>query len=321
MRIIIKDKPADVGQWAATYIKQRIIDFAPTEKRLFVLGLPTGSSPIPVYRELVRMHKAGELSFKYVATYNMDEYVGISEDHPESYHAFMWKHFFQHIDIDPKNVHMLNGNANDLVAECQAYELSIQESGGIELFLGGIGPDGHIAFNEPGSSLTSRTRVKTLAYDTIVANSRFFDNDISKVPTMSLTVGVGTVMDAREVIILITGAHKAYAMYKCVEEGVSHMWTVSMLQMHPRAAIVCDEDATLELRVKTVKYFKGLEHTWNVANKDASLMKGDVASGLPSSMRGSPTLGMKRGRAEEMNGRMEQYRRDYSKGKKPRNSD
>jgi glucosamine-6-phosphate deaminase len=300
MRIIIKDKPQDVGLWVAKYIKERIKHFKPQAGRLFVLGLPTGSSPIPVYKQLVKFHKAGELSFKFVATYNMDEYVGIPEDHPESYHAFMWEHFFQHIDINPQNVHMLNGNAPDLLAECTAYEKSIQDSGGIELFLGGIGPDGHIAFNEPGSSLTSRTRIKTLAYDTIVANSRFFDNDISKVPTMALTVGVGTVMDAREVIILVTGAHKAYALYKCVEEGVSHMWTVSMLQMHPRAAIVCDEDATLELRVKTVKYFKGLEHTWSVATSD-KLMKGDVLwEGSKSDGKHSATvkevLGKKRSR-------------------------
>jgi len=137
----------------------------------------------------------------------------------------------------------------------------IEDLGGIELFLGGIGPDGHIAFNEPGSSLASRTRVKTLAYDTIVANSRFFGGDIAKVPTMALTVGVGTVMDAREVLILITGVSKALALHKCIEEGVSHMWTVSCLQQHPRACIVCDEDATLECKVKTIRYFKGLQDT------------------------------------------------------------
>jgi glucosamine-6-phosphate deaminase len=170
----------------------------------------------------------------------------------------MYDNFFKFIDIIPENVHILDGNAEDLEAECLKYEQLIEKYGGIELFLGGIGPDGHIAFNEPGSSLSSRTRVKTLAYDTVRANSRFFDNDISKVPKMALTVGVGTVMDAREVVVIITGAHKALAMHKCIEEGVNHMWTVSAIQMHPRACIVCDEDATLELRVKTVKYFKGL---------------------------------------------------------------
>ena len=171
-----------------------------------------------------------------------------------------------HLDIKPENAHLLDGNAPDLVAECNRYEALIAQHGGIELFLGGIGPDGHIAFNEPGSSLTSRTRVKTLAYDTIVANSRFFDNDISKVPKMALTVGVGTVMDAREVLIIISGIGKAYALYKCIEEGVSHMWTVSAIQMHPRACVVCDDDATMELRVKTVKYFKEVEAAEKRAN-------------------------------------------------------
>jgi len=150
----------------------------------------------------------------------------------------------------------LDGNAKDLKAECEEYERLIEAAGGVELFVGGIGPDGHIAFNEPGSSLVSRTRVKTLAQDTIIANARFFDGDISQVPKQALTVGVGTVMDAREVMVLITGAHKAFALYKAIEEGVSHMWTVSAFQQHPSAVFVCDEDATLELRVKTVKYFK-----------------------------------------------------------------
>jgi len=258
MRIIIRDNYDLVSKYVAEYVKDRILQFAPTPEKPFVLGLPTGSSPLGTYKKLVEFHKKGELSFKNVITFNMDEYVGIPENHPESYHAFMWNNLFKHIDIRPENAHILNGNAKDLNEECQKYEDDIKKVGGIELFLGGIGTDGHMAFNEPGSSLTSRTRVKTLAYDTIVANARFFDNDIHKVPTMALTVGVGTVMDAHEVVFIITGAHKAFALYKAVEEGVNHMWTVSMIQMHPRAMIVCDEDATGELRVKTVKYFKGL---------------------------------------------------------------
>lgn len=139
---------------------------------------------------------------------------GLPRDHPESYYYFMWTNFFQHIDIDPENAHILDGNAADLVAECNQFENMIKEAGGIELFVGGIGPDGHIAFNEPGSSLVTRTRVKTLAQDTLEANARFFGHDISKVPKQALTVGVGTVMDAQEVIVLITGAHKAFALYK-----------------------------------------------------------------------------------------------------------
>merc|ERR1712203_2304 len=144
-------------------------------------------------------------SFQYVITFNMDEYVGIAEDHPESSHRYMFDNFFKHIDIDPKNAHVLDGNAPDLVAECAEYERKIAAAGGIELFVGGIGPDGHIAFNEPGSSLVSRTRVKTLAQDTIITNARFFGGDINAVPKQALTVGVGTVMEAKEVMILITG--------------------------------------------------------------------------------------------------------------------
>jgi glucosamine-6-phosphate deaminase len=162
----------------------------------------------------------------------------------------MWDNFFKFVDVRPENVNILDGTAEDLQAECDRYEAKIASYGGIELFMAGIGPDGHIAFNEPGSSLTSRTRVKTLAYDTIIANSRFFKNDITAVPKMALTVGVGTVMDAREVVVIITGAAKARALSECIENGVNHMWTVSALQLHPRACICCDEDATLELRVK-----------------------------------------------------------------------
>ncbi|CAO3573448.1 unnamed protein product [Mortierella alpina] len=259
MRLVIRKDFEAVSYHVAKYVKERIKEFAPTATKPFVLGLPTGSSPVGVYRNLVKFHQAGELSFQHIITFNMDEYVGLPRDHPESYHSFMWSNLFKHVDIVPENVHILDGNATDLDLECQRYEEKIAAVGGIELFLGGIGPDGHIAFNEPGSSLNSRTRVKTLAYDTIVANARFFDNDITKVPNLALTVGVATVMDAREVCIIITGAHKALALAKCIEEGVNHMWTVSAIQLHPRGMVVCDEDATLELHVKTVNYFKSIE--------------------------------------------------------------
>ncbi|KAH0542842.1 hypothetical protein FGG08_002796 [Glutinoglossum americanum] len=283
----------------------RIKAFEPTAEKLFVLGLPTGSSPETIYRILVRRHKAGDISFKHVVTFNMvnkspsfkcvqqlltnaspqDEYVGIPREHPGSYHTFMYKNFFSHVDIDPANVNILNGNAPDLEAECIEYEEKIKRAGGIELFLGGIGPDGHLAFNEPGSSLASRTRVKTLAYDTILANSRFFGDDMTQVPRMALTVGLQTVLEVRtkckfspyfrrdidgnmliptllqahEVVIIITGAHKSVALQKCIEGGVNHMWTLSCLQLHRYPMIVVDEDATLELQVKTVKYFKSIE--------------------------------------------------------------
>ncbi|KAF9166462.1 Glucosamine-6-phosphate isomerase 1, partial [Mortierella sp. AD011] len=190
MRLVIRQDYEAVSYHVAEYVKERIREFAPTASKPFVMGLPTGSSPIGVYHNLVKFYQAGELSFKHVVTFNMDEYVGLPRDHPESYHSFMWNNLFKYVDIPPENVNILDGNAVDLDLECQQYEEKIAAVGGIELFLGGIGPDGHIAFNEPGSSLNSRTRVKTLAYDTIVANARFFDNDITKVPNLALTVGV-----------------------------------------------------------------------------------------------------------------------------------
>ncbi|KAJ1720681.1 Glucosamine-6-phosphate isomerase (Glucosamine-6-phosphate deaminase) (GNPDA) (GlcN6P deaminase) [Coemansia erecta] len=259
MRLIIREDPKAVAYYTANYVRQRINEFKPTRKRPFVLGLPTGSTPVEVYWHLVDFFKRGEVSFRNVITFSMDEYVGLPRSHPESYCSFMYRHLYDHIDLRPENIHMLDGNADDLAAECQRYEDKIKEVGGIELFLGGIGPDGHIAFNEPGSSLESVTRVKTLAYETVLANARFFGGDVNKVPKLALTVGVGTVRAAREVLLIITGAHKAVALAKCIEEGVNHMWTVSVIQLHPSAMVVCDEDATLELHVKTVRYFKSIE--------------------------------------------------------------
>ncbi len=259
MRMIIMDNYEKMCVFTAHHIARRIRDFAPSAKKPFVLGLPTGSSPLGVYRELIALHKKAALSFRDVVTFNMDEYIGLPEDHPQSYHYFMHRNFFDHIDLPKENIHILNGNAPDPVAECKAYEEAIRSYGGIRLFLGGIGPDGHIAFNEPGSSLSSRTRIKSLTYDTILANSRFFDNDVNKVPKNALTVGVATVMDAEEVIILVNGYKKARALKKVVEEGVNHMWTVSALQLHPKGMIVCDDEATMELKVGTVKYFKDIE--------------------------------------------------------------
>jgi glucosamine-6-phosphate deaminase len=259
MRIIIHDNYEALSKWVAYTVAQKIAASKPNKEHPFVLGLPTGSSPIGTYQQLVELHRQGKVSFKNVVTFNMDEYVGLGEDHPQSYHYFMWHHLFSHVDIPPENVNILNGNAADLEEECDAYEEKIRKLGGIDLFLGGIGPDGHIAFNEPGSSLSSRTRIKTLTYDTRVANSRFFADDINKVPKTALTVGVATVMDAREVLIIVNGISKARALQKAVEEGVNHMWTVSMLQLHRHGMIVCDDDSTLELKVATVRYFRDIE--------------------------------------------------------------
>jgi len=259
MRVIIEPNYELAAKWSANYIAKRINEFGASEAKPFVLGLPTGSSPIGMYKQLVELYKGGTVSFKNVVTFNMDEYVNLPEDHPESYHSFMNTYLFKHVDIPKENINILNGNAADLEAECASYEEKIKKAGGVNLFVGGIGPDGHIAFNEPGSSLSSRTRIKTLTYDTIVANSRFFDGDINKVPKTALTVGVGTVMDADEVIIIVNGHNKARALRHAIEEGVNHMWTISALQMHRKGIIVCDEEATIELKVGTVKYFKDIE--------------------------------------------------------------
>ena len=224
-----------------------------------ISGFSSGSSPIGMYQNLVKAYKEGLVSFKNVITFNMDEYVGLKESHPESYHSFMAKNLFNHIDCPKENIHILNGNAEDLAAECANYEDMIVKAGGIDLFIGGIGPDGHIAFNEPGSSLTSRTRIKTLTTDTRIANSRFFGGDVNNVPSHALTVGVGTVMAAREVLILCNGHNKSKALQAAIEGPVTQMWTISALQMHQHGIIVCDDAATEELKVGTYRYFKDIE--------------------------------------------------------------
>ena len=259
MRLIIQPNAASIAEWAANYVANEINKANPTPEKPFVLGCPTGSSPLGMYKKLIELNKAGKVSFANVVTFNMDEYCNLPEEHPESYHSFMWNNFFSHIDIKPENVNILNGNAEDLEKECADYEAKIAARGGIDLFMGGVGPDGHIAFNEPGSSLSSLTRQKTLTQDTIIANSRFFDNDVNKVPKTALTVGVGTIMDAKEVLIMVNGHNKARALQHAVEEPISHMWTISALQMHQHGIIVADEAACAELKVGTYNYFKDIE--------------------------------------------------------------
>ena len=257
MRVIITDK--NVGDWAAVYVARKINEFKPTKERPFVLGLPTGGTPLEMYKRLIQLNKDGIVSFENVVTFNMDEYVGLTPDNDQSYHYYMHYNFFDHINIPKENINILDGMAEDYRAECQRYEDKIKSYGGIHLFLGGIGPDGHIAFNEPGSSLSSRTRDKELTMDTIIANSRFFGGDINKVPRLALTVGVVTILDAKEVLIMVTGANKSRALQHGVEEGVNHMWTISALQLHRSGIIVSDEAACSELKVSTYRYFKDIE--------------------------------------------------------------
>ena len=253
MKVIIQKDYDKMCEWAANHIMNAINSHK--EERPFVLGLPTGSSPLGVYKRLIEANKAGKVTFKNVVTFNMDEYVGLPRTHHESYWAFMHDNFFDHIDIPAENVNILNGMAEDLEAECAAYEAKIASYGGIDLFLGGSGVDGHIAFNEPFTSLTSRTGVRDLTEDTKIANSRFFEGNPELVPSRALSVGVGTVCDSREVLLLINGHHKARALKECVEGGLNQMWTISALNMHNNAYIACDELACGELRVDTYKYF------------------------------------------------------------------
>ncbi|MFI3286044.1 MAG: glucosamine-6-phosphate deaminase [Rikenellaceae bacterium] len=266
MRLIIEKTKVGVAAWAANHIIERINAKAATSSKPFVLGLPTGSTPLETYKELIAAHKEGRVSFKNVVTFNMDEYVGLAKEHPESYHSFMWNNFFSHIDIDPTSVNILDGNAADLEAECLSYEERIAAAGGIDLFMGGVGEDGHIAFNEPFSSLNSLTRIKTLTEDTIAVNSRFFGGEINQVPKTALTVGVGTILSSKEVLILATTARKARAVQQGVEGAYNHAWTITGLQVHQSGILVCDDDAASELKVSTYRYFKGIEKE-NLFNK------------------------------------------------------
>lgn len=257
MRVIITED--QVVDWVAVYVARKIREFKPTKQRPFVLGLPTGGTPLGMYKRLVQFYQDGLLSFKDVVTFNMDEYVGLEPENTQSYHYYMHHNFFNHIDIPAENINILNGMAIDYKKECEIYEEKIKAVGGIHLFLGGVGEDGHIAFNEPGSSLKSRTRDKELTTDTILVNARFFENDINKVPKLALTVGVGTILDADEVLIMVNGPKKAKALHKGVEEGVNHLWTISALQFHEKGIIVADEPACSELMVGTYRYYKDIE--------------------------------------------------------------
>ena len=263
MRLIIEPNYEQLSKWAANYVAAKINAAQPTPEKPFVLGLPTGSSPLGMYKNLIELNKQGVVSFQNVITFNMDEYVGLPKEHPDSYHSFMWNNLFSHIDIKPENVNILNGNAEDVEAECASYEARMKGVGGVDLFLGGIGPDGHIAFNEPGSSLSSRTRMKTLTTDTIIANSRFFDNDVNKVPKQAMSVGVATVCGAKEVLVLAFGGKKAKAVKDAIEGPVSHYVTLSALQLHENGVVVLDEPAAGELKVNSYRYFKAVEAAEN----------------------------------------------------------
>ena len=270
MRLLVSK--FSLGNWAAHYICNKINKFKPTESKPFVLGLPTGSTPLEMYSELIKFNKQKLVSFRNVVTFNMDEYVGLAEDHPMSYHYYMHNNFFKHIDINPKNINILNGNAAYLDYECKIFEEKISTHGGINLIIGGIGDDGHIAFNEPGSSLNSSTRVKTLNYSTVLSNSRFFDNNVIKTPNVALTMGIKTILDAEEVLILAQGLNKSLALSQAIEGGVSSMCPITALQLHKNANIICDEYAAYELKLKTIRYFENIKDEYSeLENKLAKM--------------------------------------------------
>jgi glucosamine-6-phosphate deaminase len=248
MEIIIQPDADAASAIAARHIARVIRD-----KPDAVLGLATGSTPLPMYRELVRMHREQGLDFSRVTTFNLDEYVGLAATHPASYHAFMEEHFFSHVNVARDRIHIPDGMTKHVPAFCAHYEERIRAAGGIDIQVLGIGGDGHIGFNEPSSSLASRTRIKTLTAQTRRDNARFFKS-LDEVPLHVITMGVGTIMDARLVLLLAFGERKARAIADAVEGPISAMNPASILQMHPVAKCLIDEAAAA--RLSRIEYYR-----------------------------------------------------------------
>ena len=244
MEIIIKEN-AIAGSHAAALVIARLV----REKPNMVLGLATGSTPVILYKELIRMHKEEGLDFSQVTTFNLDEYIGLTPDHDQSYRYFMNDNLFDHININKENTHVPDGMAEDVVATCAAYEQAILDAGGIDLQVLGIGSDGHVGFNEPTSSFASRTRIKTLTKQTVADNARFFDGDESQVPHHCITMGIGTIMDARMNVVLAFGENKADVVAAMVEGPVAAMVPASILQHHLSAKVFIDESAAADLKL------------------------------------------------------------------------
>ena len=251
MQIVILDTPEQVAEYGAA----RFIDVL-AEKPDATLGLATGSTPIQLYKTLIRHYQQGEVSFRRASSFNLDEYLGLAGDHPQSYRHFMNTELFDHIDFDRSRTQVPDGTTKDPLAACEAYENAIREAGGIDLQLLGIGRNGHIGFNEPSSSLASRTRVKTLTPDTVKANQRFFKPDEFQ-PNLAITMGIGTIMEARQILLLATGEGKAEAVREAVEGPVAARCPASILQMHPRATLVLDREAAQGL--KDVAFYEYIE--------------------------------------------------------------
>lgn len=212
-----------------------------------VLGLATGSTPEGMYKCLIEQNKQNQISFQDVTTFNLDEYIGLTDDHPNSYHYFMQENFFKHIDIQSDQTHLPNGVADDLEAECKRYEQLLADAGGIDLQILGLGTNGHIAFNEPGSDFNGKTSIVDLAQATLDANARFFDS-IDDVPTQAVTMGIGTIMEAREIVLLVSGANKADALAGTINGEVTEALPSSVLQRHPNVTIIADEEALAKVK-------------------------------------------------------------------------
>ena len=251
MEILVQDNAEKMSQVAARLVA-RVMNAKPNA----ILGLATGSTPLGLYKELVRMHRDEGLDFSQVTTFNLDEYVGLTRDHEQSYHYFMHENLFKHINIPEQNIHIPSGTTENYAAFCSWYENRIVECGGIDLQILGIGGDGHIAFNEPSSSLGSRTRIKTLAKQTIDDNARFFDS-AEDVPIYAITMGVGTIMEARKLFLLANGSSKAAAVAAAVEGPVTSMITASAIQMHPDTICILDKEAATDL--KMLDYYEWIQ--------------------------------------------------------------
>lgn len=249
MEIIINEN-AEVSSIKAAHVIARQVRENPKS----VLGMATGGTPVKMYQELIRLHKEEGLDFSEVTTFNLDEYIGLPKDHEQSYYTFMWENLFSHINIKPENVNIPDGNTADVPAFCEQYEADIVAAGGIDIQVLGIGTDGHVGFNEPTSSFASRTRIKTLTEQTCKDNARFFDGDVSQVPRHCITMGIGTIMDAKMNILLAFGEGKAEAIKDTVEGPVSAMVPATILQHHRSAKIFIDEGAASKL--KLVDYYK-----------------------------------------------------------------
>ncbi len=242
MEIIIADTQEEMSKIAADMIERQLL-----RKPSSVLGLATGSTPVGTYEQLVRRHKEEGLDFSKVITFNLDEYLDLSPSHEQSYRYFMDHHLFNHINVDPKNIHVPYGHAGEVEEFCEWYEDEIKRAGGIDVQILGIGADGHIAFNEPGSSLGSRTRLKTLTRQTIEDNARFFDN-LDEVPRFAITMGVGTILEAKEIIILANGAKKAEIVAEAIEGPITAQVSASALQMHRQVTVIVDAEAGSKLK-------------------------------------------------------------------------